>query len=162
EASRARATGVSELDRVLGGGLVPGVVVLLAGEPGVGKSTLLLEVAYQWAANSGASALYVTGEESAGQVRLRAERTGNVHARGRHTGEGGDRGARRAGEGTRTSDSARRARHQGRVCRRAQGVGAPRGRRTALRGRQALHTADGPWREEPVRCRRRDRLLRTA
>lgn len=81
EASRARATGVSELDRVLGGGLVPGVVVLLAGEPGVGKSTLLLEVAYQWAANSGASALYVTGEESAGQVRLRAERTGNVHDR---------------------------------------------------------------------------------
>ncbi len=66
---------------MLGGGLVPGVVVLLAGEPGVGKSTLLLEVAYQWAANSGASALYVTGEESAGQVRLRAERTGNVHDR---------------------------------------------------------------------------------
>ncbi len=81
ETSRARATGVSELDRVLGGGLVPGVVVLLAGEPGVGKSTLLLEVAYQWAEGRGASgaALYVTGEESAGQVRLRAERTGNVH-----------------------------------------------------------------------------------
>lgn len=86
ESSRARRTGVGELDRVLGGGLVPGVVVLLAGEPGVGKSTLLLEVAYQWAANAGAgqdcgSALYVTGEESAGQVRLRAERTGNVHER---------------------------------------------------------------------------------
>ncbi|EHY89187.1 DNA repair protein RadA [Saccharomonospora azurea] len=81
EASRAKPTGVSELDRVLGGGLVPGVVVLLAGEPGVGKSTLLLEVAYQWAARSEAAALYVTGEESAGQVRLRAERTGNVHDR---------------------------------------------------------------------------------
>ncbi|MFF5990841.1 DNA repair protein RadA [Prauserella flavalba] len=80
ESSRARPTGVSELDRVLGGGLVPGVVVLLAGEPGVGKSTLLLEVAYQWAAADGAgAALYVTGEESAGQVRLRAERTSNVH-----------------------------------------------------------------------------------
>jgi len=81
EAARARQTGVSELDRVLGGGLVPGAVVLLAGEPGVGKSTLLLEVAYRWAARDGASspALYVTGEESAGQVRLRAERTGNVH-----------------------------------------------------------------------------------
>ncbi|WP_425386967.1 DNA repair protein RadA [Amycolatopsis benzoatilytica] len=78
EAARAKATGVSELDRVLGGGLVPGAVVLLAGEPGVGKSTLLLEVAYQWAATAGRS-LYVTGEESAGQVRLRAERTGNVH-----------------------------------------------------------------------------------
>ncbi|RZQ61683.1 DNA repair protein RadA [Amycolatopsis suaedae] len=82
EAARARPTGVSELDRVLGGGLVPGVVVLLAGEPGVGKSTLLLEVTYQWAAGGGAGpALYVTGEESAGQVRLRAERTGNVHER---------------------------------------------------------------------------------
>ncbi|GAA1199857.1 DNA repair protein RadA/Sms [Prauserella alba] len=78
ESSRATPTGVSELDRVLGGGFVPGVVVLLAGEPGVGKSTLLLEVAYRWAAESGSAALYVTGEESAGQVRLRAERTGNV------------------------------------------------------------------------------------
>jgi DNA repair protein RadA/Sms len=60
---------------------VPGAVVLLAGEPGVGKSTLLLEVAFRWAARDGAAgpSLYVTGEESAGQVRLRAERTGNVH-----------------------------------------------------------------------------------
>jgi DNA repair protein RadA/Sms len=79
ESARATKTGVDELDRVLGGGLVPGVVVLLAGEPGVGKSTLLLEVTYQWAATTGTTALYVTGEESAGQVRLRAERTGNVH-----------------------------------------------------------------------------------
>jgi DNA repair protein RadA/Sms len=81
ETARARRTGVPELDRVLGGGLVPGAVVLLAGEPGVGKSTLLLEVAFRWAARDGAAgpALYVTGEESAGQVRLRAERTGNVH-----------------------------------------------------------------------------------
>lgn len=81
EAARARRTGVPELDRVLGGGLVPGAVVLLAGEPGVGKSTLLLEVAFRWAARDGeaGSSLYVTGEESAGQVRLRAERTGNVH-----------------------------------------------------------------------------------
>ena len=81
EAARARRTGVPELDRVLGGGLVPGAVVLLAGEPGVGKSTLLLEVAFRWAARDGAGgpSLYVTGEESAGQVRLRAERTGNVH-----------------------------------------------------------------------------------
>ena len=78
ESARAKSTGVAELDRVLGGGLVPGAVVLLAGEPGVGKSTLLLEMAYQWAATAGRS-LYVTGEESAGQVRLRAERTGNVH-----------------------------------------------------------------------------------
>jgi DNA repair protein RadA/Sms len=81
ESARARRTGVPELDRVLGGGLVPGAVVLLAGEPGVGKSTLLLEVAFRWAARDGegSPSLYVTGEESAGQVRLRAERTSNVH-----------------------------------------------------------------------------------
>lgn len=77
-AARARPTGVTELDRVLGGGLVPGAVVLLAGEPGVGKSTLLLEVAHRYAAN-GSRALYVTGEESVGQVRLRAERTSALH-----------------------------------------------------------------------------------
>ncbi len=71
-------TGVSELDRVLGGGLVPGSVTLLAGEPGVGKSTLLLEVAHRWAA-TGRRALYLSGEESAGQIRLRAERTRCAH-----------------------------------------------------------------------------------
>ncbi|MGH3621854.1 MAG: AAA family ATPase, partial [Sciscionella sp.] len=49
ETARARPTGVDELDRVLGGGIVPGAVVLLAGEPGVGKSTLLLDAAYRWA-----------------------------------------------------------------------------------------------------------------
>ena len=81
EAARARPTGVSELDRVLGGGVVPGAVMLLAGEPGVGKSTLLLEVGYRWAAQGGRPALYVTGEESSGQVRLRAERTGNLNDR---------------------------------------------------------------------------------
>ncbi len=75
--ARARPTGVSELDRVLGGGLVPGSVVLLAGEPGVGKSTLLLDVAHRYAA-SGTRALIVTGEESTAQVRLRAERIGAV------------------------------------------------------------------------------------
>jgi DNA repair protein RadA/Sms len=79
EAARARPTGVGELDRVLGGGLVPGAVLLLAGEPGVGKSTLLLEVAKHYAA--GGTALVVTGEESAAQVRLRAERTDALHPR---------------------------------------------------------------------------------
>lgn len=68
-------TGLDELDRVLGGGLVPGAVLLLAGEPGVGKSTLLLESAATWA-RQGRRALYITGEESAAQVRLRAERIG--------------------------------------------------------------------------------------
>jgi DNA repair protein RadA/Sms len=73
-AASARRTGLDELDRVLGGGLVPGAVVLLAGEPGVGKSTLLLE-AGALVSQSG-PVLYVTGEESAAQVRLRADRTG--------------------------------------------------------------------------------------
>lgn len=77
EESLARTSGVSELDRVLGGGLVPGAAILLAGEPGVGKSTLLLEVAAQ-AARARQRTLYVTGEESASQVRLRADRTGAV------------------------------------------------------------------------------------
>lgn len=71
-------TGVAELDRVLGGGVVPGSVCLLAGDPGVGKSTLLLEVAHRWA-RSGRRALYISGEESAGQIRMRADRTGCSH-----------------------------------------------------------------------------------
>lgn len=75
EVAQARPTGVGELDRVLGGGIVPGAVVLLAGEPGVGKSTLLLDVAAR-AARREDAVLYVTGEESASQVRLRAERIG--------------------------------------------------------------------------------------
>lgn len=78
ETARARPTGIDEFDRVLGGGLVPGAAILLAGEPGVGKSTLLLEVARRWARRGARPALYITGEESAGQVRLRAERTGAV------------------------------------------------------------------------------------
>ncbi|MGH3636098.1 MAG: DNA repair protein RadA, partial [Mycobacterium sp.] len=80
EPHRARhcPTGVGELDRVLGGGVVPGSVTLLAGDPGVGKSTLLLRVAHQWA-QSGHRALYVSGEESRGQIRMRADRTGCGH-----------------------------------------------------------------------------------
>jgi DNA repair protein RadA/Sms len=78
ESALARPTGVGELDRVLGGGLVPGGVVLLAGEPGVGKSTLLLDVAARFAA-ADAPGLVVTGEESAAQVRLRAGRIGALN-----------------------------------------------------------------------------------
>lgn len=77
--AKAVPTGIGELDRVLGRGVVPGSVVLLAGEPGVGKSTLLLEVSYRCASGELGPALYVTGEESVGQVRLRAERTGALH-----------------------------------------------------------------------------------
>lgn len=73
-----RTTGVGEFDRVLGGGLVPGAAILLSGEPGVGKSTLLLEVAAQ-SARAGRRVLYASAEESTAQVRLRAERTGALH-----------------------------------------------------------------------------------
>ena len=69
-----QSTGVEELDRVLGGGLVPGSVTLLGGEPGIGKSTLLLQLA----ATLPTRTLYVSGEESAQQVRLRAERLGAI------------------------------------------------------------------------------------
>ncbi|MFZ7087233.1 DNA repair protein RadA [Curtobacterium sp. RRHDQ10] len=71
-------TGIGEFDRVLGGGIVPGAAILLSGEPGVGKSTLLLEVASR-AAQMGKRVLYVSAEESVDQVRLRAERTGALH-----------------------------------------------------------------------------------
>jgi DNA repair protein RadA/Sms len=67
--------GIPELDRVLGGGLVPASVVLVGGDPGIGKSTILLQAAARLAA-SGARALYVSGEESVEQVRLRAARLG--------------------------------------------------------------------------------------
>jgi DNA repair protein RadA/Sms len=78
--ARAVPTGIPEFDRVLGGGLVPGAVLLVAGEPGVGKSTLLLEVAHKIAERNGPT-LVVSGEESAAQVRLRAERIGALHER---------------------------------------------------------------------------------
>jgi DNA repair protein RadA/Sms len=71
-------SGIDEFDRVLGGGIVPGAAILLSGEPGVGKSTLLLEVASK-AAAAKSRVLYVSAEESVSQVRLRAERTGALH-----------------------------------------------------------------------------------
>lgn len=71
--------GDKELNRVLGGGSVPGGVVLLGGEPGIGKSTLMLQVALA-VGNTGAKVLYVSGEESAEQVRMRANRLGDISA----------------------------------------------------------------------------------
>ena len=69
-------TGIGELDRVLGGGLVPGEVVLLAGEPGIGKSTLLLQVASKVGEKLARPVFYVAGEESPAQIKMRAERLG--------------------------------------------------------------------------------------
>jgi DNA repair protein RadA/Sms len=74
------STGIDELDRVLGGGLVPGSVTLVGGEPGIGKSTLLLQVLGAMA-GAGSRVLLVSAEESAQQVRLRAERLGALHPR---------------------------------------------------------------------------------
>ena len=69
-------TGIKEFDHVCGGGLVPGGCLLIGGDPGIGKSTLLLQVAARAAAASGKRVLYVSGEEGIGQVRLRAARLG--------------------------------------------------------------------------------------
>ncbi|HXF54084.1 MAG TPA: DNA repair protein RadA [Hyphomicrobiaceae bacterium] len=68
-------TGIAELDRVTGGGIVPGSALLFAGEPGIGKSTLLLQLSAEMA-RRGRSAVYFSGEEAAAQIRLRAERLG--------------------------------------------------------------------------------------
>lgn len=70
-------TGISEFDRVLGGGVVPGSLVLIGGDPGIGKSTLLIEAAVRLTAAHG-SGLYLSGEESVSQISLRAERLGLV------------------------------------------------------------------------------------
>lgn len=70
------STGFSELDRVLGGGIVPGMLILVGGDPGIGKSTLLLQAAYQLSQQG--TVLYATGEESVKQIRLRANRLGTL------------------------------------------------------------------------------------
>lgn len=70
-----RQTGIEEFDRTLGGGIIPGSVLLIGGEPGVGKSTLLLQVAEGIARRHGL-VLYISGEESPGQIKLRADRLG--------------------------------------------------------------------------------------
>jgi DNA repair protein RadA/Sms len=70
-------TGIAELDRVLGGGIVPGSTILIGGDPGIGKSTLMLQAMGSFA-RAGHRVLYVSGEESARQIRLRAERLGAI------------------------------------------------------------------------------------
>ncbi len=70
-----RVTGIAEFDRVTGGGIVPGSALLLGGDPGVGKSTLLLQVVSAFA-ESGGRAVYISGEEALPQLRLRATRMG--------------------------------------------------------------------------------------
>ncbi|WP_068075809.1 DNA repair protein RadA [Novosphingobium lentum] len=72
---KRRPTGLAEFDRALGGGLVPGSAILMGGDPGIGKSTLLLQAAAR-IADAGGQVVYISGEEAAGQVRLRADRLG--------------------------------------------------------------------------------------
>jgi DNA repair protein RadA/Sms len=74
------ATGIGEFDRVLGGGIVPGSLILIGGDPGIGKSTLLLQAMHNLAHSAG-EVLYVSGEESASQTRLRGERLSASHKR---------------------------------------------------------------------------------
>ena len=68
-------TGIAEVDRVLGGGIVGGSAILIGGEPGIGKSTLMLQVMHNLA-DKGLKVLYVSGEESASQIKLRSDRIG--------------------------------------------------------------------------------------
>src|SRR5881296_1145356 len=75
EGGERTATGIGELDRVLGGGVVKGSLVLIGGDPGIGKSTLLLQSSQALAA-AAPPVLYVSGEESAAQIKLRADRLG--------------------------------------------------------------------------------------
>ena len=79
EVMQRRSTGIAEFDRALGGGLVPGSAILMGGDPGIGKSTLLLQASAS-IAKAGGSTVYISGEEAAGQVRLRAERLGLADA----------------------------------------------------------------------------------
>jgi DNA repair protein RadA/Sms len=79
-ATKRISTHITELDRVLGGGLVPGQVILIAGEPGIGKSTLLLQLSDKLSSGKDYSVLYVCGEESVNQVKVRADRLGIVKA----------------------------------------------------------------------------------
>ena len=72
------AVGIAELDRVTGGGFVPGSVILLGGEPGIGKSTLLIQACARMA-EGGSRVAYISGEEAVAQVRLRAQRLGPRH-----------------------------------------------------------------------------------
>ncbi|MEO0123256.1 MAG: DNA repair protein RadA [candidate division WOR-3 bacterium] len=72
---RRRSVGIGEMDRVLGGGLVSGSLILLGGDPGIGKSTLMLQIS-DFVSKNGGKILYVSGEESSSQIRLRAERLG--------------------------------------------------------------------------------------
>src|ERR1700724_738930 len=74
-----RATGIAEFDRVCGGGLVPGSALLVGGDPGVGKSTLILQALAAYA-NAGGRAIYISGEEAMAQVRMRAARMGLADA----------------------------------------------------------------------------------
>src|SRR5580765_1790276 len=79
EEAERRVTGIAEFDRVTGGGLVRGSALLIGGDPGIGKSTLLLQVAAAFARGRH-RAIYISGEEAVAQVRLRAERLGLAEA----------------------------------------------------------------------------------
>src|ERR1051325_5118549 len=91
-------TGIAELDRVCGGGLVPGSTILVGGDPGIGKYPLLLQAAAALGA-SGAAAAYITGEEAIDQIRLRADRLGGADSPGRLGGPGRGPAGVAGGEG---------------------------------------------------------------
>src|SRR4030066_101731 len=128
-------TGIEEFDRVLGGGLVSGAVVLIGGDPGIGKSTLLLQVLAHLSKQQ--NTLYVSGEESAQQIALRAQRQEPEH-----------------------HDDSGRACHQGRRAGRAARAGAYRGYGAVFRGRHAFQFPPDPRVQEPLRRGERTRRVR--
>src|SRR6266536_362165 len=138
-------SGVTEFDRVLGGGIVPGTLVLLGGDPGIGKSTLLLQVADKLSAND-VSVLYVSGEESERQIKLRGARLGVANSRS-------CRAIPFAGEESRDSRFPDRPRHERRIDCRPARARAHRGYRSLFRRRAASQSSHRAGDEESLRRR---------
>jgi hypothetical protein len=135
----ADADGIDEFDRVLGGGLVPGSAVLVGGDPGIGKSTLLLQAAARAAGAGGV--VYVSGEEAEAQIRMRAGRLGLGEApwdsRRRRISATSSPRSRRSGRGSRSSTRSRRCGTRGWRAPRA------RWRRCAPRPMPSSHSPSG-------------------
>ena len=128
-------SGVAEFDRVTGGGFVRGSVLLMGGDPGIGKSTLLIQVAAALA-RAGHRAVYISGEEAVAQVRLRAERLGLRRCRGRARGRDLGRGHHRHAVGGQDAAAGRHQFDPDHVDRRWSNPRPARSRRCAARRRR--------------------------
>ena len=132
---RGCASGIAEFDRVTGGGFVRGSVLLMAGDPGIGKSTLLIQAAAAMA-RAGHRAVYISGEEAVAQVRLRAERLGLARRRGRACGRNLGRGHHRHAVGRQDAAPGRHRFHPDHVDRHGRIARPAPSRRCAARRRR--------------------------